>query len=55
MKNLKEIKDKKPYVKPKFEKIRIDNEISLVMATDEDNPPDQGDPPDGGGGGGIWG
>ncbi len=44
---------KRPYETPKLEKVEIDNEISLLMMTDQDNPPDPGGDP-GGGDPGIW-
>lgn len=48
-------KKKRPYKKPKIEKIEIDRQICLLMATGATDPPDPGGDPDpGGGGGGMF-
>ncbi|MBN2166074.1 MAG: hypothetical protein JW717_07350 [Marinilabiliaceae bacterium] len=39
---------KKHYDKPGINAVFIDRSISLIMMTDEYNPPDPGDPPPGG-------
>ncbi len=49
---LEEKDNKRIYVTPELEEVKVDKEISLIMATGPTSAPEPGGEP---GGGGIWG
>jgi len=49
---IEEKNEKRIYIKPALEEVKVDKEISLIMSTDSTTAPDPGVPPSGGG---IWG